>query len=136
VNYWVGSSARLGLAGGLFLYLLWPSIGIPEDINAYLQNIGLTKERWPYFIAYFLLINPWLEEYYWRGYLGSYSKRVVIEDVLFSGYHVMVLAGKIEIIWLIAILIVLSLIAWLWRQANRWSRGLLPSLMSFSPFIL
>ena len=29
----------LGLSGGLFLYLFWPSIGIPEDINAYLQNI-------------------------------------------------------------------------------------------------
>lgn len=120
----------LGGLGGLLLYLIWPLLAIPGDINLYLQNIGLTTGVWPYFIAYFVLINPWLEEYYWRGYLGSNSKWITLNDLLFSGYHIMVLAGKIDVIWLIIVFIVLSSGAWFWRQANKWNQGILASIVS------
>jgi membrane protease YdiL (CAAX protease family) len=120
----------LGGTGGLILFLVWPLLGIPGDIKIYLENIGLTTAMWPYFIAYFVLINPWLEEYYWRGYLGNDSKWITINDLLFSGYHIIVLAGKIDVIWLIIIFIVLSLVAWFWRQANRWNQGISASIAS------
>jgi len=93
----------LGGAGGLLLYLFWPLLAIPKDISIYLQNIGLTSSIWPYFLVYFILVNPWLEEYYWRGYLGSNSQNITLNDLLFSGYHIIVLAGKIDIIWLVII---------------------------------
>ena len=120
----------IGACGGLLLYLLWPLLSIPPDINIQLQNIGLTAATWPYFILYFILVNPWIEEYYWRGYLGSESKYILPVDLFFAGYHVMVLAGKVDFIWLIAVFATLSFAAWLWRQANRISLGLLPSLAS------
>jgi hypothetical protein len=123
-------SAVLGGTGGLLLYLLWPLLGIPVDIDLYLQKIGLTTAVWPYFIAYYILINPWLEEYYWRSYLGSNSKRITLNDLLFSGYHILVLAGKINVIWLITVFILLSLAGWFWRQVNRRNRGLAPSIIS------
>jgi membrane protease YdiL (CAAX protease family) len=120
----------MGGLGGLLLYWLWPLLAIPEEINLYLQNIGLTAAVWPFFIAYFVLINPWLEEYFWRGYLGSPSKWITLNDLFFSGYHIIVLAGKIDAIWLIPVFIVLSLGAWFWRQADKWNRGILASIVS------
>jgi hypothetical protein len=124
------ATAVIGGTGGLLLLFLWPLLSIPKDINSYLQNIGLTPVMWPYFITYFVLINPWLEEYYWRGYLGSGSKQIILNDLLFSGYHVLVLVGKIDGIWLIIVFLVLSLVAWFWRQANRWTEGLTASIIS------
>jgi hypothetical protein len=120
----------LGGAGGFLLYLLWPLLAIPKDISLYLQNIGLTSSMWPYFLVYFILVNPWLEECYWRGYLGSNSQNITLNDLLFSGYHIIVLAGKIDIIWLVIIFFILSLGAWFWRQANRWNQGISASIIS------
>lgn len=119
-----------GACGGILLYLLWPLLSIPPDINLQLQNIGLTREVWPFFLVYFILLNPGIEEYYWRGFLTSDSKYLIPNDLFFSGYHVMVLAGKVGFIWLIAVFAILILAAWAWRQFNRASRGLLPSLAS------
>jgi hypothetical protein len=123
-------TALVGACAGLALYLLWPFLSISADIDLYLHNIGLTTTTWPVFMAYFILVNPFLEEYYWRGFQGSPSKRVILEDVLFAGYHILVLFGKMEILWLIAIFLALTVGAWIWRQANRWGQGLLPSTIS------
>lgn len=123
-------TAIVGASGGILLYLLWPLLSIPPDINVYLQNIGLTRRAWPLFLVYFALVNPWIEEYYWRGYLGSDSKFITLNDILFSGYHVMVMAGKVETIWLLAVFAALMMGAWFWRQSNRISQGLLSSLAS------
>jgi hypothetical protein len=120
----------IGACSGVLLYLLWPLLSIPPDINMQLQNIGLAQQAWPYFLIYFILVNPWIEEYYWRSFLTSDSKFIIPNDLLFSGYHVMVLAGKVGFVWLIAVFTVLVLTAWAWRQFNRVSRGLLPSLVS------
>jgi hypothetical protein len=120
----------IGAAGGIILFLLWPRLEVPSDMNIYLQNIGLTQAAWPFFIGYFVLVNPWIEEYYWRCFLGVDSKTVKLNDVIFAGYHVVILAGKVDFIWLIAVLVILTFAAWLWRQANRICHGLLPSLVS------
>ncbi len=124
------AGAIIGASGGLLLYLLWPLLLIPVDLNAYLQGIGLTAITWPFFIAYHILVNPWVEEYYWRGYLGSDAKRVVLNDLLFSGYHMLVLAGKVEIVWLLVIFLALTSAAWFWRQIARLNQGLLASSIS------
>ena len=76
------------------------------------------------------MVNPWIEEYYWRGYLGSNTKKIILNDLLYSGYHLVVLAGKVEIVWLIVIFFALAVVAWFWRQTNRWSQGMLPSTAS------
>jgi hypothetical protein len=123
-------SAIICGCGGILLYLLWPFLAIQPDINSYLQYIGLTGDTWPFFLAYFIGLNPIVEEYFWRGYLGNNNKRIVMNDILFSGYHLVVLAGKIEIIWLITVFLVLTFSAWYWRQINRLSEGLLPSIVS------
>lgn len=123
-------TSAFGGMGGLLLYLFWPLLGIPGDISQYLQNRGLTTAAWPFFLAYFILVNPWLEEYFWRSYLGSNSKNLTLNDLLFSGYHILVLVGVISVVWIIMVFVVLCMGAWFWRQANRWNQGLLASVVS------
>jgi len=123
-------SAIAGAAGGMLLYFLWPLLSIPEDISSYIRSIGLNEGTWPVFLAYFILINPLIEEYYWRGYLAAETKRLTINDMLFSGYHLIVLAGQMETLWLVVVFISLTIGAWFWRQMNRLNGGLAASTVS------
>jgi hypothetical protein len=120
----------LGISGGVLLYLLWPLLGVPVNINIFLGNIGLNEFTWKFFLAYHILVNPWIEEYYWRMYLGSSSQRIILNDLFFAGYHLLVLAGKMNILWLAACFIVLAGAAWFWRQTTRISSGLFSSTTS------
>ncbi|MFC1943852.1 type II CAAX prenyl endopeptidase Rce1 family protein [Chloroflexota bacterium] len=130
-RYWIPFIAVLaGAGGGILLYILWPLLSVPDDINSYIRSIGLNERTWPVFLAYFILINPLIEEYYWRGYLASVTKGIVVNDLLFSGYHLIVLAGQMETIWLIAVFFGLTIGAWFWRQMNRLNGGLLASTIS------
>ncbi|MFC2038448.1 type II CAAX prenyl endopeptidase Rce1 family protein [Chloroflexota bacterium] len=123
-------SALAGACGGILLYVLWPFLSVPDDINSYIVGIGLNDETWPLFLAYFILVNPLIEEYYWRGYLASGTRRLTVNDLLFSGYHLIVLGGQMETIWLAAVFIGLAAGGWLWRQLNRINGGLLASVVS------
>jgi hypothetical protein len=123
-------SAATGASGGVLLYMLWPLLSVPPDINTYMQSIGLTTTVWPYFAAYYVLVNPAIEEFYWRGYLGNNVKRPVLNDFLFAGYHLIVLGGKVGILWLVVVFLVLCGAAWYWRQISRNTGGLMAATLS------
>lgn len=130
-RYWIPLvTALAGAGGGILLYILWPLLSVPDDINLYIRSIGLDERTWPVFLAYFILINPFIEEYYWRGYLTTDAKGIALNDLLFSGYHLIVLAGQMETIWLIVVFFGLTIGAWFWRQMNRLNGGLLASTIS------
>lgn len=123
-------AALVGAGGGLLLNILWPFLSVPDGINSYIRSIGLNELTWPVFLAYFILVNPLIEEYYWRGCLAGAGKGVELNDFLFSGYHLIVLAGQIAPLWLIVVFFTLTIAAWLWRQMNRLNGGLLASVIS------
>jgi len=123
-------SAVAGVGGGLALRLIWPSVSPPGAVSTYVRSIGLNEGTWPVFLLYFVVVNPLVEECYWRGYLGSATRRVTLDDVLFAGYHLIVLAGQVRAIWIIAAFCALSGVAWFWRQVNRLNGRLLPSVVS------
>jgi len=127
---WFIIGVFIGASGGAILWLLWPLLSVPAGIAGYLQDIGLAHAVWPYFIAYYVLVNPFFEEYFWRGLLGSDSRLPVLNDFLFAGYHLLVLAGKIDVVWLVVAFFVLSGGAWYWRQITRTTGGLLASVSS------
>jgi len=123
-------TALAGVSGGLLLYVLWPLLSVPDDISLYIRSIGLNEQTWPVFLAYFIIINPLIEEYYWRGYLASSTRRMAMNDLLFAGYHLLVLAGQMETVWLLVVFCTLVGGAWFWRQMNRINGGLLASVVS------
>jgi hypothetical protein len=126
---WVALSILLGSCSGIILYLVWPYFGIAEDLPAQLKAIGLTASTWPGFIAYFGLVNPFIEEYFWRGYLGSGTKDIYTYDLIFAGYHVLILVGKVHLASIVFATDVLTLAAWFWRQLTNKDGGLLAAVL-------
>jgi len=114
---------------GICLYFLRSYFGFAPDLHAQLEAIGLTTQTWPPFIIYAVLANPFAEEYFWRGYLGSTAKGLNIFDLIFASYHILVLIGKANLPAIILIVIVLTFAAWSWRQIARESGGLLAPVL-------
>jgi len=122
--------ALLSGSGGYLLYLLAPFLSLPQDLGWALAQLGLRGPAWPAFILYFSAVNSWLEELYWRGYLGSPSTHLISADFWFAGYHLLVLAAYVAWPWLILTFIGLVGVAWSWRQVTRLSNGLLIAAVS------
>lgn len=126
---WIILSILLCGSSGLVLYLLWPRFGIADDLPAQLESIGLTSSTWPVFIAYFALVNPFVEEYFWRGYLGSRAENFSVHDAIYSGYHVLLLVGKAQVASIVFAFVMLTLAGWFWRQITRVDKGLLAAVL-------
>ncbi len=120
----------LGASAGIALITVWPLLGLNQSAGSYIRSLGLDQRTVPLFFVYFVTVNPWLEETYWRGFLGSDRKRPELNDGLFSGYHLAVIGGVVGPLWLAAAFFCLTAAAWFWRQANRLNGGLLPSMLS------
>lgn len=116
---WAFSAWISACLAGLLLYLGWNGLPLPADLTVTVASLGLTADSWPWFIAYFSLVNPWLEETFWRGWLSGPALAPLPQDFLFSGYHLLILMPFVPWPWLFLALGVLAAAAWFWRQVYR-----------------
>jgi membrane protease YdiL (CAAX protease family) len=116
-------------SSGVTLYVLWDKFGFASDLPAQAEALGLNSHTWVPFIAYFALVNPFFEEYFWRGYLGSATMLLHVSDFLYSGFHALILIGKVQAASIIFSLSVLVAAGWLWRQILREDDGLLAPVL-------
>jgi hypothetical protein len=116
-------------SSGISLYFLWSYVGRIDDLPAQIAAFGLTRGIWPVFILYFTLVNPPIEEYFWRGYLGSPTRRLYPSDLLYAGFHGLILMGKMQPGAVCYSLGVLVLAGWFWRQLGRVNEGLLAPVL-------
>ena len=84
---WIIVSILLCGSGGISLYFLWDKFKFANDLPAQVEALGLNSSNWLTFIAYFALVNPFIEEYFWRGYLGNPTKSLHLYDFIYSGFH-------------------------------------------------
>lgn len=126
---WIFLSVFLCGASGLLVYLLWDVFGFATDISSQVTSLGLSASNWPLFIAYFALVNPFLEEYFWRGWLGDKTKSLHTSDFLYAGFHGLILIGRVRTGSILFGLSVLVLAGWFWRQVAREDGGLLAPLL-------
>jgi hypothetical protein len=126
---WVVLNILLCGSSGISLYFFWSYFGIVNDLSAYIESYNLTRSTWPLFITYFVLVNPLIEEYFWRGYLGSATKGLYASDFLYAGFHALILMNKMRSGAVIYTLIVLVLAGWFWRQLTRIDNGLLAPVL-------
>jgi membrane protease YdiL (CAAX protease family) len=91
--------------------------------------MGLNSASWLPFIAYFSLVNPFVEEYFWRGVLGSNMKKFHIGDLVYASYHAMILWGRVHPFATLFAVIILVSAGWLWRQLFRKDHGLLAAVL-------
>lgn len=126
---WILLSILVSGSSGVFLYLFWPCFGIASDLSAHMEALGLSSSNWPGFIGYFSLVNPFVEEYFWRAYLGNSTKKLHVSDLIYAGFHALVLMGSVEVGSIIYSLAVLVLAGWFWRQSARENNGLLAAVL-------
>jgi len=107
-------------------HILGPQLTSPLRSNLWvsLQQHGQASSR------LFALVNPLLEEYFWRGYLGDPTNGFYIYDLIYAGYHALVLIGKVPMHSIIFALTGLTFAGWLWRQVAREDRGLFAPVLS------
>jgi len=126
---WLLVSMLFCSTSGIGLYFLWDMFGVAHDLPAKLQFIGLNSSSWFAFIAYFSLVNPFIEEYFWRGVLGSGAKKLHINDIVYAGYHILVLWGRVHPLSVLFAVIILTSAGWIWRQISRLDGGLLAAVL-------
>ncbi|MHB1190581.1 MAG: hypothetical protein ACYC08_07055 [Armatimonadota bacterium] len=105
----VGANAVIGVGTGVVLWALWPLLGMPENLGARFASLGIGS--WFWFGLYYCTVNPLLEELFWRRYLSTPRS-----DILFAGYHMLVLALFVRWEWLLPAFALLALASHLWRR--------------------
>lgn len=123
--YWAPLLAVFFGLGGVLLFVLWPLLG--QDAGMVCERLGalgVTKDVWPYFATYFCIANSMLEELFWRGRLGSESRVLTSNDLLFAGYHSLVLVSFASPFWTAPVFIACALAGWVWRRLRSASGGL------------
>jgi len=126
---WIFLSMLLCGSSGISLYFLWDKFKFANDLPAQVESLGLNSATWLPFIAYFTLVNPFVEEYFWRGYFGNPTKNINRFDFVYSGFHALILIGKVHTSSMIFGLSVLVFAGWLWRQIARADHGLLAPVL-------
>ena len=126
---WIFLNVLLCGSSGVILYLLWDKFGFANDFPAQVASLGLNESSWMPFIAYFASINPFMEEYFWRGWLGGKTKSLHISDFLYAGFHGLVLVNMVQTGSIIFALGFLLFASWLWRQIYRKDGGLLAPVL-------
>jgi hypothetical protein len=109
----------LSVLVGVPLRLLWGWFTSGPALVAQLQDWGLTTANWWLFAAWLCLMNPWLEQRFWRGVLGSADHRPRATDAGFAGYHLLVVLPVVAWPWLAATFAALVAASWWWRQVIR-----------------
>lgn len=113
-------------ASGVAVHLLWPLARSAEsDLSSSLAAFGLHGAAWLAFAVYYSLVNPWLEELMWRGILAEKGYWGWFSDILFAGYHLLVLRFFVEPPWLLLAMVILVLAGTAWRTIMRKCGGLL-----------
>ncbi|MBE0671577.1 MAG: CPBP family intramembrane metalloprotease, partial [Anaerolineales bacterium] len=102
--------------------------GVADDLPAQLLSLGLNPTSWFPFVAYFSLVNPFVEEYFWRGVLGSATRKLHIGDLIYAGYHAIILWGRVGPFSILFAVIILTSAGWLWRQLLCKDSGLLAAV--------
>lgn len=111
-------------SGGLILFLAWPYVIPQQPTYCKLSAYGINYHIWPLFAVYFCLVNATVEELFWRWYHRDDSPGLIMNDFLFGGYHMLVIAAFTSVIWTIPVLAVTVFAGWLWRLLRRYSAGM------------
>ena len=113
------------------IFFFWEYMQLENvRLNTTLAGFGLHGTSWFFFMIYFSMVHPFLEELYWRGYLESNRKYFSWTDFAFAGYHILVLAWFIKLSWLVIAFFVLTAAAYYWRYVASKLEGLVVPLLS------
>jgi membrane protease YdiL (CAAX protease family) len=125
-----GLALARALAGGVPLLLLWIPLELDRTAGVRLQALGLHGLSLVSCFIVLATLHPILEELFWRGVLGSRRSRLEAGDVLFGGYHALVLSRFLPVPWVLLATASIILTGWMWRRLAAASGGLLLPMAS------
>lgn len=128
--FWAPLALVFGVVGGVALAVLWPWFGFGDAFGRELERVGLSGFGLAVWFVYFATANAVLEEVFWRRDAPESGGGIELADVLFAGYHFLVLVRFVAPGWAAASTVSLVLAAWFWRQLGRKTKGLLPAVLS------
>ena len=120
-----------GLLPGVVIFLLWPTAKLESvDLAQLMKSVNLTDTSFTVFALYACLINPFLEESFWRGCFkpGSWIPNPI--DALFAGYHAIVLIPVVKPIFVLLCFMALMFVGWIFRNIYRLTGGLAIPLLT------
>ncbi|WFB35130.1 CPBP family intramembrane metalloprotease [Kiritimatiellota bacterium B12222] len=129
-----GFDARLCLGVGGLCLLTWPLITVlwpimvqpGVDLSALLVDWRIRGSFVGVFVVYSITLHPILEESFWRGMMPDHWK----SDILFAGFHLLVLYPLVHAIWLPVVFGVLTVASGIWRWITRRQQGLLVPILT------
>lgn len=110
---------------GVAVFYLWPvATRADVDLAGFLEAMGVGGWRFAVFAVVFCLLNPVVEEVFWRGCLGDDRRGVSWIDAAFAGYHVPVLLMVMNVGMSAAAFAILCTTSWCLRRLRHKSGGL------------
>jgi len=110
-----GSAIVCACSGGA-IFLLWPYAKL-ENVNlvSTLAEYGLSGAACYIFVGVSTIVNPLLEELFWRGCFENEPAKPAFIDVVFAGYHVLALVLVIKMPIALLGFVVLFAVSWCLR---------------------
>ncbi len=100
-----------------------------EAVASHLEAFGLAGIGAPLFVAYFVLLNPPLEELFWRQLFYVPNLWPTFEDVAFGAFHFLIVVAFLPPHYALVMVAMGTLVAWSWRSLRRLFNGVsLPTL--------
>lgn len=98
------------------IYYLWNYVALDsQNLTLQLQDFQITNSNKLYFLLYFSIFHPVIEELFWRITVQNKYRLFSIYDFLFSIYHLLVLRFFIKSYLLIIVFIGLTAISLTWK---------------------
>jgi membrane protease YdiL (CAAX protease family) len=120
---WALGLAAYSSMAGVLIYAVWPLAKVGSgSLGEILQQFGLRGVSWCLYAVYFVTLHPLSEEIFWRVYIGQGESYRL--DLLFVGYHVLVLHFFVTPAWILASVIVLFASARFWGRVGERLGGL------------
>lgn len=124
-------SCLAGLLPGVVIFLLWPIAKWDSvDLVQAMKSVNLTNRSFVVFALYACVVNPFLEESFWRGCFKFKSWMPNYVDAFFAGYHAIVLIPVVKPIFVLLSFIALTTVGWLFRNIYRLTGGLAICLLT------
>ncbi len=120
-----------GLVPGVIILYLWPIAKLEQvDLSQTLAMLNLDSQLFKLFAVYACLVNPFLEESFWRGCFKNDTRWPSFVDVLFAGYHGLAVFPVLNTGFVLFIFAAMVFVGWIFRTLYRVTGGLLIPLVT------
>ncbi len=110
---------------GSAVFVFWPFAKLEgTELGGVLGDFGLAGTTGIVFGAAAIVVNPLLEELFWRGCFEDKVTRVSVIDIAFAGYHGLALVLVIRVWAAVGAFIVLCFASWALRYVKDRRGGL------------